>query len=77
MEAHGHLSEVAFKLRRALLPKSPAVKTAVKAERELFQLKRELQQFAVADAPQREPLPVVRRGSKPVDVEDLRRWSRD
>ena len=44
-EAHGGLSEVAFKLRRELTPKAPALKTAIKAEREIFRLKRELQRL--------------------------------
>ena len=35
-EAHGGLSEVAFKLRRELTPKAPALKAAIKAEREIF-----------------------------------------
>ena len=42
-EAHTGLSEVAFKLRRELMPKAPALKAAIKAERETFRLKRELQ----------------------------------
>ncbi len=41
-EAHAGLSEVAFKLRRELTPKGPALKAAIKAERETFRLKREL-----------------------------------
>ena len=31
-EAHARLSEVAFKLRRGLTPKAPALKAAIKAE---------------------------------------------
>ena len=42
-EAHAGLSEIAFKLRRRLTPKSPALKAAIRAEREAFRLKRELQ----------------------------------
>ena len=42
-EAHASLSEIAFKLRRRLTPKSPALKAAIRAEREAFRLKRELQ----------------------------------
>ena len=44
-EAHGGLSEVAFKLQREPTPKSPALKAAIKAEREIFRLKRELQRL--------------------------------
>ena len=39
-EAHAGLSEVAFKLRRELTLKAPALKAAIKAEREIFRLKR-------------------------------------
>ena len=42
-EAHAGLSEVAFKLRRELTPKGPALKAAIKAERETFRLKRAAQ----------------------------------
>ena len=41
-EAHANDSVVAFKLRSELLPKSPALRAAAKAERELFQLRRQL-----------------------------------
>ncbi len=44
------VSEVAFKLRRELSVKAPALKAAVKAERELSQLKRQLQQLDIDDA---------------------------
>ncbi len=50
-EAHSSVSEVVFKLRREFSAKSPALKAAVKAERELFQLKRQLQQLDIDDAP--------------------------
>ncbi len=74
-EAHADVSEVAFKLRRELPLKSPVVKAAVKVERELFQLKRQLQQLDVEDAPSREPLAEVRRGGNPVDLDELG-WDR-
>ena len=41
-EAHSGL-EIAFKLRRELTSKAPALKAAIKAEQEAFRLKRELQ----------------------------------
>ena len=75
-EAHGGLSEVAFKLRRELTPKSPALKAAIKADREIFRLKRELQRLDVEDLEQakgRTSLPEVRRGGKVVDVDQLLR----
>ena len=75
-EAHGGLSEVAFKLRRELTAKVPALKAAIKAERETFRLKRELQRFDVEDLEQakgRTLLPEVRRGEKVVDVDQLLR----
>ena len=75
-EAHGGLSEVAFKLRRELTPKAPALKAAIKAEREIFRLKRELQRFDVEDlepAKDRTSLPEVRRGGKTADVDQLLR----
>ena len=71
-EAHSSVSEVASKLRRELSVKAPALKVAVKAERELFQLKRQLQQLDLDDAPRREPLPGVTRGGKPVNLDVLR-----
>ena len=64
-EAHASLSEVAFKLRRELTPKAPALKAAIKAEREIFRLKRELQRLNIEDLEQAKrlkSLPEVRRG---------------
>ena len=75
-ESHASLSEVALKLRLELLPKAPALKSAIKAERGAFHLKRALQQLVVEDLEQangRESLPEVRRGGKGVDVEWLQR----
>ena len=73
-EAHGGLSEVALKLRRELTPKAPALKAAIKAERETFRIKHELQRLDIEDLKQvkeRASLPEVRRGGKVVDVEQL------
>ena len=75
-EAHAGLSEVAFKLRRELTPKAPALKAAIKAEREIFRLKRELQRLNIEDLEQAKrlkSLPEVRRGGKVVDVDQLLR----
>ena len=48
-EAHDGLKEVAFKLRRQLTPKAPALKAAVKAEQDVFRLRRELQRLDLED----------------------------
>ena len=48
-EAHSGLSEIAFKLRRELPAKAPALKEALKAERVAFRLKRELQKLDLTD----------------------------
>ena len=75
-----NLSEVALKLRRELPPKAPllktVLKTAIKAERVLFHLKRALQQLVVEDFEQatgRERLPEGRRSGKVADVKPLLR----
>ena len=70
-ESHASLSEVALKLRRHLPPKAPALRTAIKAERGAFHLKRTLQQLVVEDlehANEGKSLPEVRRGGKVVDM---------
>ena len=76
-QAHAGLSEVALKLRLGLPPKTPALKTAIKAERVAFDLKRSLQRLEVKDVEtitRRAPvLPEVRRGGKVVDPEALLR----
>ena len=76
-QAHASLSEAALKLRLGLPPKTPARKTAMKAERAAFELKRALQRLDVKDGAtitRREPsLPEVRRGGKVVDIESLLR----
>ena len=48
-QAHASLSEVALKLRLGLPPNTPALKTAIKAERAAFDLKRSLQRLEVKD----------------------------
>ena len=76
-QAHAGLSEVALKLRQGLPPNTPALKTGIKAERAVFDLKRSLQRLDVKDVEairRRKPLlPEVRRGGKVVDVESLLR----
>ena len=72
VQAHAGLSEVALKLRLGLPPKTPALKTAIKAERAVFDLKRSLQRLDVKDfetIKRRELLlPEVRRGGKVDEV---------
>ena len=73
-ESHASLSEVALKLRRALPPKAPALKAAIKAKRGAFDLKRTLQQLVVEDLEQAKELvalPEVRLGGQVVDVKLL------
>ena len=70
-ESHADLSDVALKLRLGLPPKAPALKTAIKAEREAFILKRALQQIVVEDLEHTndgESLPEIRRVRQVVDV---------
>ena len=73
-DAQGNLSEVAFKLRRGLTPKAPALKAAIEAECEIFRLKRELQRHNIEDlerAKDRTSLPEFRQRGKAVDVDQL------
>ena len=75
-ETHSSLSEVALKLRLELPPKAPALKAVIKAEREIFRLKRELQRLDIEvleQAKGRKSLPEVRRGGKVVDIDQLLR----
>ena len=76
VEAHAGLREVAFKLRRELTAKAPALKEAIRAEGVVFGLKRELQQLDLNDpeqAPRRAAVSEVRRGGKVVEVDRLGR----
>ena len=76
VDAHGGLSEVTFRLWRELTTKAPVLKAAIKAEREIFRLKRELQRLDIEDleqAKRRRALPEVSRGKKAVDVDQLLR----
>ena len=51
-QTHASLSEVALKLRRELAPKAPALKAAIKSEREAFRIKHELQRLDIEDLEQ-------------------------
>ncbi len=70
-KAHNVVSTVVSKLRSRYSAKTPAVKAAAKAERGLFQLKRDLLKMDLEGAPVRTTLPEVRRGEKVVDLDDL------
>ncbi len=59
-EAHNAISKLLSDLRRRYSPKSPALKAAVKAERDLFQLKREILKLDLENPPTRSPLPSLR-----------------
>ena len=75
-EAHADLKELALRLRRHLTSKAPASKAAVKAEQELFRLRRELQRLELEDPEQsrrREEMEEMRRGGKVTDISRLRR----
>ena len=77
-ETHSRLTEVALKLRLELPPKAPALKTVIKAEREIFRLKRELQRLDIEvleQAKGRKSLPEVRQGGKVVSMDQLLRQS--
>ena len=68
------MTEGAFKLRRELTLKAPALKAAIRAEGVVFRLKRELQRLDLENpeqVPRREALPEVRRGGKLVEVDRL------
>ncbi len=70
-EAHNAISKLLSDLRRRYSPKSPALKAAAKAERDLFQLKREILKMDLENPPARPPLPSLTRAGKVIDPEDL------
>ncbi len=70
-EAHNAISKLLSDLRRRYAAKSPALKAAVKAERDLFHLKREILKLDLENPPDRSPLPSLTRGGKVVDPADL------
>ena len=51
LEAHTLLADAALEMRRRLSRQSPLAKTAVRAERQAFRLKRELQRFDLSEPP--------------------------
>ncbi len=70
-EAHNAISELLSDLRRRYSPKSPVLKAAAKAERNLFLLKREILKMDLENTPARSPLPSLTRGGKVIDPELL------
>ena len=79
-EAHDALKEAAFKLRRHLPSKASALKSAFRAEQEVFRLRRELQQLVLEDpvlVRKQEPLPEDRGSGKVIDIGRLRRRKLD
>jgi hypothetical protein len=70
-EAHGQVVVAVSDLRRRYAPKAAVIKAAVKAERDLFVLSREMEKLEGAQTPERESLPEVRRGGKVIDIGEL------
>ncbi len=70
-EAHNAISKLLSDLRRRYSAKSPALKAAAKAERNLFHLKREILKMDLEKTPARSPLPSLTRGGKVIDPEQL------
>ncbi len=70
-EAHNAISKLLSDLHRRYSAKSPALKAAAKAERDLFQLKREILKLDLENPPARSPLPALTRGGKVIDPEQL------
>ena len=70
-EAHNVVSNLLSDLRRRYSAKSPVLKAAAKAERDLFHLKREILKLDIQNPPARSPLPALTRGGKLIDPEDL------
>ncbi len=70
-EAHNAISKLLSDLRRRYSAKSPALKAAAKAERDLFHLKREILKMDLENTPARSPLPVLTRAGKVIDPEQL------
>ncbi len=70
-EAHNAISKLLSDLRRRYSAKSPALKAAAKAERDLFHLEREILKMDLDNTPARSPLPSLTRGGKVIDPEQL------
>ncbi len=70
-EAHNAISKLVSDLRRRYSSKSAVLKAAVKAERDLFHLKREILKLDLDNPPARSPLPSRTRAEKFIDSERL------
>ena len=70
-EAHNTISKLVSDLRSRYSPKSPVLKAAAKAERDLFHLQREILKMDLENPPARSPLPALTRAGKIVDPADL------
>ncbi len=70
-EAHNAISKLVSNLRRRYSAKSAVLKAAVKAERDLFHLKREILKLDLKNSHARSPLPSLTRGGKVIDPEQL------
>ena len=70
-EAHRTTSKLLADLRRRYTSKSSALKAAAKAERALYQLKREILKLDLENPPARPPLPSLTKGGKIIDPEKL------
>ncbi len=70
-EAHRTISKLLADLRRRYTSKSPALKAAAKAERALYQLKREILKLDLENPSARPSLPSLTRGGKVIDPEKL------
>ena len=71
-EAHNAISKLLSDLRRRYSAKSAVLKAAVKAERDLFHLKREILKLDLENPPAaRSPLASLTRGGKVIDPEQL------
>ena len=69
--AYDVINAVASDLRRRYPAKLPVVKVAMKASRQLFELKRVLLDIDLEHTPTKRTLPPITRGGKVVDIEDL------
>ncbi len=70
-EAHNTSSKLAADLRCRYSAKSAVLKAAAKAERDLFHLKREILKLDIENPPARSPLPVLTRGGRVIDPDQL------
>ena len=70
-EAHTTISKLVSELHRRYTAKSTVLKAAVKAERDLFRLKREMLQLDLENPPARSALPSLTRGGKVIDPEQF------